>query len=194
MSAAYRKAITEAAPQAEIVFDRFHVARLANDAVDAVRRTEMNRLPTLERAQLKGSRWALLKRPQNRRFDEEAKLSVIQRVNRPVYRALLLKESFLETFEAPTRGEAEERLESWLAWASRSRLAPFVRLGRTVRKHLGGILAFIGSRLTNARLEGMNNKIRLLSPRAFGFHSAAPLIATIYLCCSGIKLPRLQMI
>jgi transposase len=63
-----------------------------------------------------------------------------------------------------------------------------------VRKHLDGILAFIDSGLTNARLEGMNNKIRLLSHRAFGFHSPDPLIATIYLCCSGITLPKLQVI
>lgn len=194
MSAAYLKAITEAAPQAQIVFDRFHVARLANDAVDAVRRVQVAKLPVADRAQLKGTRWALLKRPPHRRAEEEAKLSVIQRFNRPVYRALLLKESFLEIFSTETRSEAEERMQSWLAWASRSRLKPFVRLGRTVRKHLEGILRFVDSRLTNARLEGMNNKIRLLSHRAFGFHSAAPLIATIYLCCSGIELPRLQMI
>jgi transposase len=64
----------------------------------------------------------------------------------------------------------------------------------TPRTHLEGILGFLDSRLTNARLEGMNNKIRLLSLRAFGFHSAQPLIAMIYLYCSGIMLPQLQMI
>ena len=77
--------------------------------------------------------------------------------------------------------------------ASRSRLNPFVGLARTVRENLDGILRFVESALTNARLEGMNNKIRLLSHRAFGFHSAESLIAMIYLCCSGISLPELQL-
>lgn len=81
-----------------------------------------------------------------------------------------------------------------MTWACRSRLEPFVKLGRTVRRHIDGILAFIDSGLTNARSEGMNNKIRLLSHRAFGFHSAEPLIATIYLCCSGIELPKIQLV
>ncbi|MEX2610490.1 MAG: transposase, partial [Gemmatimonadota bacterium] len=105
-----------------------------------------------------------------------------------------LKESFLDVFTTRSRTTAERHLRDWLSWACRSRLRPFVRLSRTVRKHFDGILAFIDSGLTNARLEGMNNKIRLLSHRAFGFHSADPLIATIYLCCAGIELPQLQLI
>ena len=81
-------------------------------------------------------------------------------------------------------------LRTWGAWAARSRLDPFVRLGRTIRKHLPGIRAFVEKRVSNARAEGINNKIRLLSHRAYGFHSAAPLIATVYLCCGGIRLPN----
>ena len=65
---------------------------------------------------------------------------------------------------------------------------------RTIRKHFDGIRAFVEHRVTNARAEGINNKIRLLSHRAYGFHSAAPLIATIYLCCGGIWLPELQLL
>ena len=75
---------------------------------------------------------------------------------------------------------------------SRSRLRPFVALARTVRVHRDGILAAIRLGLSNGRLEGLNSKIRLISHRAFGFHSADPLIALVYLCCSGvtITLPR----
>jgi len=194
MSAAYEKTLRKHAPQAEIVFDRFHVARLANDALTAVRRAEARALEPSERAALKGSRWVLLKRRERLDADEASTLAAIQDTNAPVYRAHLLKESFLDIFSVKDHSNAEERLRAWLAWACRSRLKPFVRLSRTVRKHLDGILAFIDSGLTNARLEGMNNKIRLLSHRAFGFHSPDPLIATIYLCCSGITLPKLQMI
>jgi transposase len=193
-SAAYGKAIEEAAPQAQIVNDRFHVARLANAALDEVRRTQMRKLPIEERTTLKGTRWALLKRPGRLAATEERKLSWIARFNEPVYRAHLLKESFLDLFDEQSKAEAEARIDEWLAWAKRSRLQPFIRFAKTVKRHIDGIVAFIDQRLTNARVEGMNNKIRLLSHRAFGFHSPEPLIATIYLCCSGIILPHPQLI
>ena len=74
-------------------------------------------------------------------------------------------------------------------WASRSRLEPFVKLARTIRRHRDGILAAIRLGLNNGRLEGLNSRIRLISHRSFGFHSAGPLIALIYLCCTGIVIP-----
>ena len=80
------------------------------------------------------------------------------------------------------------------AWAARSRLQPFVKLGRTIRDHFTGVVALLKERIANGLAEGMNNKIRLLSHRAYGFHSAPPLIATIYLCCGGITLPDLQLV
>jgi transposase len=87
---------------------------------------------------------------------------------------------------------APPHLDAWLAWATRSRLDPFVRLARTLRAHRDGILAAIRLRLTNGRLEGLNSKIRLISHRSYGFHSADALIALVYLCCTGItiELPR----
>jgi transposase len=72
--------------------------------------------------------------------------------------------------------------------ASRSKLTPFVKLARTIRKHKAGVLAAIELELSNGRLEGLNSKIRLLSHRAYGFHSADALIAMIYLCCTGIQI------
>ena len=194
MSAAYQKAIREAAPQATIVFDRFHVARLAQDAVDQVRRAQVAKLDPEYRGSLKRTRWALLRRADKIGTREQATVATVKKINAPLYRAYLLKETFLNIFNCPDRRCAEQALDRWLAWACRSRLHPFVRLSRTVRQKADGILEFIDSKLTNARLEGMNNKIRLLSHRAYGFHSAAPLIATIYLCCSKIELPELQFI
>ena len=194
MSGSFIKAVREALAQAQIVFDRFHVARLAQNAVDHVRRDLMRRLDPEHRRDLKRTRWVLLKRPEAHGPGERAKLQEVRRLNDALYRAYLLKETFLEVFENRTRSGAVRDIRAWLAWAARSRLPAFVRLGRTVRRHLEGILAFIESGLTNARLEGMNNKIRLLSHRAFGFHSAQPLIATIYLCCSNIQLPEFQLV
>ena len=70
----------------------------------------------------------------------------------------------------------------------RSKLKPFVRLARTLRRYRDGILAAIRLGLTNARLEGLHNKIRLLCHRSYGFHSPQALIALIYLCCAGITI------
>lgn len=197
LSAAFQKAVREALPSAQIVFDKFHVAKLAQQALDEVRRALVHDLPAEARTAVKKSRWVLLRRPDTallieddeRVARDEAKLSEIQKANAPLYRGYLLKESLLELLDAPDRQQAESEARNWLAWASRSRLRPFVRLAKTIRRHLDGVLLAVQSGLTNARLEGTNNKIRMLSHRAFGFHSAKALIATIYLCCSGIQLP-----
>ena len=89
-------------------------------------------------------------------------------------------------YKQPAR--AERALREWLAWASRSKLPPFVKAARTIRKHFDRILAYIQERLTNGIVEGFNNKLRMIARRAYGFHSPPPLIAMLYLCCGGIKL------
>src|SRR5690606_13120691 len=94
------------------------------------------------------------------------------------YRAYLLKESL-------ARGRL---LLDWLAWAARSKLKPFVRTARTIRKHFDGVLAYVRLRLTNGLVEGLNNKLRVIARRAYGFHGPEPLIAMLHLCCGGITL------
>ncbi len=86
------------------------------------------------------------------------------------------------------RSLAEQHLNAWLAWASRSKLRPFVKLARTLRARRDGILAAIRLGLSNGRMEGLNSKVRLLSHRSFGFHGPEPLIALIYLCCSRLTI------
>jgi transposase len=195
MSGGYEKAIRDAVPTAEIAFDPFHVVRLAQRAVDQVRRDEWNaheRSHTPTGRWIKGTRWSLLKAPEKQSIDQLALLGEVQQANRALYRGFLLKEELrlLYQLEDPTLAPAH--LDAWLAWASRSRLRPFVRLARTIRNHRDGVLAAIHLGLSNGRLEGLNSRIRLISHRSFGFHSAAPLIALIYLCCTGItiELPR----
>jgi transposase len=201
MSAAYAKSARECVPRAEIVFDRFHVVRLVMDAVDEVRREESRRLRgetgrpeprALERMQgLKNTRFALLKNPWNLTRKEKQKLSDLQRNNGRLYRAYLLKESFQDIYNARDMATADRKFEEWCRWALRSQLGPFVRLARTLRSHWPGIRRFIELRLTNAAVEGYNSKIRMISHRAYGFHSGPALIAMIMLLCSGIKLSPL---
>lgn len=189
MSGGYRKAIEERAPQAEIVYDRFHVQRLATDALDEVRRAEVRAVGlTDEGKAIKRSRFALLKNPWNLSRREKEKLSGLQRTNARLYRAYLLKETLAQALDYLQPGHARRAVEDWMAWASRSRLDPFVKAARTIRRHLDGVLAYLRERLTNGIVEGFNNKLRMIARRAFGFHSPEPLIAMLYLCCGGIQL------
>jgi transposase len=189
MSGAYIDAVERGAPQAQIVFDRFHVQRLAQDAVDQVRREQVRLLAgSAEATSLKKTRWALLKNPWNLSAVEGDKLAEVQRTNRPLYRAYLLKETLAEIFSRRQVGVAREKFVAWCGWAVRSRLPPFKKLARTIRRHLGGILAFIATGLSNGPTEGLNGKIRTLTRRAYGFHSARSLIGLIFLCCSGLTL------
>lgn len=189
MSAAYLKAVTEASPQAQVIFDRFHVQRLAHNALDDVRRAEVReRKGTEEGRALKHMRFILHKNPWNLTALEEQKLSAMQRVNQPIYRAYLLKETLAEILDGRDIDVARTKLHEWVGWASRSRLEPFQKLAGTVKEHFEGILAYIPERLNNGRSEGMNGKIRTITRRSYGFHSASNLIALIFLCCSGIVL------
>jgi transposase len=195
MSGEYQRAIRAGIPQAEICFDPFHVCRLASRATDQVRRDEYNaheRSHTATGRWVKGTRWSLLKAPERQTLGQLATLGEVQQANTRLYRAFLRREELRLLYHLPDPRLAPAHLDAWLAWAARSRLRPFVRLARTLRAHRDGILAAIRLGLSNGRLEGLNSKIRLISHRSFGFHSAAALIALVYLCCSAtvIELPR----
>jgi len=197
MSAAYIKAVSDAAPQARIVFDKFHVQRLAHDALDQVRRAEVRKVAEpAQRTALKHSRFALQKNTWNLTDIEHQKVAEVQRTNRRLYRGYLLKETLAEILRGTDPTVAETKLTEWMSWASHSQLVPFVRVAGTIRKHLAGIVAYVATGLTNARTEGLNGKARTITRRSYGLHSASALIAMLFLCCSGLvlspihKLPR----
>ena len=191
MCAPYIAEVRARAKHAEIAFDPFHVVKLAGNAIHDLRRTEARqRKGTEEASVLKGSRWALLKAPENLKPDEAWRLCDVARMNRRVYRGYLLKEELRALYRCRPR-QAPGHLDAWLAWASRSKLRPFVKLARTLRNYREGILAAIRLGVSNGRLEGINNKIGVIKHRAYGFHSAAALIAMVYLCCTRltVRLP-----
>jgi transposase len=189
MSGAYIKAVTEASLQAKIIFDRYHVQRLAQEAVDAVRRAEVRESRGTEEGKvLKRLRFLLLKNPWNLTNLEGQRIAELPRTNKPIYRAYMLKEGLAGILDGLDVDVARVKLGQWISWAKRSRLEPFKRLACTVKEHFEGILAYIPLRLNNGRTEGMNGKIRTITRRSYGFHSASNLIALIFLCCSGISL------
>jgi transposase len=193
MAGGYIKALRERVPQAELVFDRFHVQRLASDALDEVRRAQWREQKDTEEGEaIKGCRYSLLKNPWNLTQTERKKLREVQRTNMPLYRAYLLKETLAKALDYRQPKRARRMLDAWLVWASHCHLPSFVKLAKTIREHKEGILAYIRERMTNGVVEGINTRLRSITRRAFGFHSARPLIAMMYLCCSGIQLsPRL---
>ncbi len=193
MSGAYLKAVTEASPQAKIIFDRFHVQRLAHDALDEVRRAQVRDSKGTEGGRaLKRMRFILHKNPWNLTPIESQRLSLLQQLNKPIYRAYMLKESLAAILDGRQVNVAREKLREWIGWARRSHLAPFKKLAGTIKEHLDGIVAYVQTKLSNGSIEGMNGKIRTITRRSFGFHSASGLIALIFLCCSGISLLPVQ--
>ena len=189
MWAPYANLVREYATYAQILFDRFHIVKHLNEAVEEVRRSEMRRLSLKERVAFKRSRWLLLKNPWNLNPDQKERLSTLVRWNAPIVRAYYLKESFQLFWDYKQCKRAETHLQKWMTSAMRSRLDPFKRFVRMLRSHLDGVLPWTRIRLSNAAVEGMNNKIKSISHRSFGFRTATNFIAAIYHCCARLPLP-----
>lgn len=196
MSGGYKKALREnkELEHVQVVFDRFHVQQLASKALDETRREEWNRLrqehgkKSHEAKALKGLRWTLLRGGLTLSEAQQTRIADLQRDNRRLYRGYLLKEELGDILNRRQPNVVRELLTKWCSWASRSRLDAFVRTGKTIREHMDGIVAYVRHRITNGLVEGLNNKARLLTRRAYGFHSAEAVIALIELCCSGLEL------
>jgi transposase len=188
LSGAFTKAIKEACPNATIVYDRFHVQRLAHDALDSVRREEVRGAEGADAKSIKHTRWALQKNPWNMSAIDSSKLRDVQRDNKRLYRAYLLKEVLAAVLDRQQPNVAREKLLDWCGWAARSQLASFRRVAKTIKLHLDGIVAYVRTGLSNGRHEGLNGKARTITRRSYGFHSPHALIGLIMLCCTGLVL------
>ncbi len=195
MGAAFNKSVRAPghAPQAVICIDPFHAVQLVTDALDVVRRSawnELRRLPDQDAAKrFKGARWALLKRPENLTDDQSATLRQLRARGGDVWRAYSLKEAFRAIFAGDLdTDDTTTLLDRWCSKATRSRLPSFVKVAKTIRKHRDGILAAVTLGVNNARAEGLNNHVRLITRRAYGFHSAQAALALVMLSCGPITL------
>jgi transposase len=184
--------LADRCPRAKRCVDPFHVIQLATEALDKVRREVWNEARRQGHGdvarQLKGARFVLWKNPENLTARQQAKLADVEKLNRPLYRAYLLKEQLRQIYRLPARA-AIALLDEWLSWARRCRLGPFVKLARTIAAQREGIIAAIRHGLSNARVEAINTQIRLIARRAFGFHSPEALIALAMLKLGGLCPP-----
>jgi transposase len=188
MWAPYLASVQHHAPQATLVFDRFHVVQHLNRALDEVRRAEVRRLAHQEGIDLKKTRFILLKNPWNLTPKEHRRLSHLLKLNLPIIRAYYLKEEFQRFWDYLQEKRAQAHLKQWLWWATHSRLQPLIEFARLVKEHLPGLLAWTKLRISNGALEGMNNKVKLVSHRSFGFRKPDYFIAAIYHCCADLPL------
>lgn len=188
MWAPYLSAVREHLSQADVVFDRFHVVQHLNFAVDQVRRECWRQLRGDEKTAFKRTRWLWLKNPWNLKRPERRRLSALCRKNLPIVRAYYLKEAFQRFWNYLYRGWAEPYLRQWLWWASHSRLEPFQNFAWMIREHLDGILAWTRLRVSNGALEGMNNKVKVVSHRAYGFRKVENYITAIWHGCGDLPL------
>jgi transposase len=189
MSGAFKKAFRERAPDVEVVFDRFHVQRLVHDALDQVRRILVNAADAAdEKATLKKTRFALQRAPWKLDAVARHKLDKLEADNHPLYQAYLMKESLAAIFDMASPADIHLHLSRWLQWVEDAGSEPFLKAANTIAEHFDGICAYVQTGLTNSRAEGLNRKIRVVTSRAFGFHSAKSLMAMIMLCCGGIQL------
>jgi transposase len=185
--------ISGRAPRAVLCADPFHVVRWAMEALDEVRRQSWNevrhrgkrgRPATGDSKRLKDSRWALWKNPDSLTDDEHARLAYIAATHPRLHRAWALKEG-LRTIFRLTGEPALHALTSWLRWAQRSQIPPFIRLAQRIRNYWTPIAATLQHGLTNALVESFNTKIRLIARRAFGFHNVHALIGLAQLSLGG---------
>jgi transposase len=182
------------APQAIRCLDAFHLVAWATDALDQVRRAVWNAARggtggrTTASAALKNAPWALWKNPDWLSAEQKATLAAIQHTNKPLYRVYLLKEQLREIV-AVKGGDGRLLLAAWLRWAARSRLAPFVKLVKTIRRHLSEIHNMLDCGLSNARIEANNTHLRVLTRQGYGYRSADALIAIAMLKRGGLCPP-----
>ena len=192
MGPAFLASIKKGAPQATSCIDPFHAVKTVTDALDTVRRTAWQQMRATDPAaakRFKGARWALLKRPDHLTDDQAATLRKLRRRGGEVWRAYSLREAFRAIFAGDlSTDDVAELIDRWISKASRSRLAPFVKAAKTIRKHRDGILAAIRLGINNGLDEALNNVVRLIIRRAYGFHSAEAALALVMLACGPITL------
>ena len=181
------------APQAVVCADVFHLVKLVGDALDEVRRHlwhQLRQLPDDRYAKaFKGSRWALLKNPDDLNDNQAAQLAKIKRSRGGIWRAYEMKEQFRAIFAAGIEpGDAIAELDRWTTRALRSRLPAFVKAARTIRDRRGIIVNALEHGITNGRVEGLNTKVRLIIRRGYRFHSAKAALALVMLACGPINL------
>jgi transposase len=180
MAAAYWSAVLKYLPGVDVVFDHFHIIKLANEKIDELRRALAREAGILERRYLKGTRYLLLMGEENVPEQKRAALEEALHFNEPLSIAYYLKEELRLLWSQPARPAMRKYLEGWCAQALGSGIAQLVSLAKTLRAHATGILNYFQHPISTGKLEGINNKIKTLKRKAYGYRDETFFILKLY--------------
>jgi transposase len=182
MSPAFISGIEDSFPNASITFDKFHVMKLMNEAVDKVRRGEQS-----HNALLKKTRYVWLKNPENLTASQNQILMPLKDLRLKTMRAYNIKLALRDFWGYKYRKSAESYLKRWYFWATHSRLDPVIECDKTIKRHWNGVTNYIKTKIDNGILEGTNSLIQAAKDSARGFRSTKNFITTIYLRTGKLK-------
>jgi transposase len=175
----YKKAVREYLPDADIVFDRFHLVANIGKAVNEVRRSEQAKASEEDNKFIKGSRYLLLTNSENLPSEKQGKLDDLIMMNEAISTAYILKEQFQTVYVYKTEGWARRYLDRWCGMARESCLTPFIRLAKGFEKGMAQIVSYIKHRITSGKIEGFNNLISRFIHRACGITNLSYLYARL---------------
>jgi transposase len=180
----FRLATTHQAPQASILFDKFHVLRHLGDALDQVRKSEYARVSGRQRRFIKGQKYTLLAHRENLTLSGRRALTTLLAANKRLNTAYLLKESFGQLWDYGREGWARRFFEHWRAALKWQRLRPYEKFAAMIERHWEGIAAYCRpeNKVALGFVEGLNNKIRVLQRRAYGLRDEEYLRLKILTC------------
>ncbi|HEX7508956.1 MAG TPA: ISL3 family transposase, partial [Polyangia bacterium] len=183
MAQGYINAICEHAPQADLVFDRFHIEHHLTDAVDQVRKAEFWRKGGPHREAIRGKKFLLLKKRRRLHWRRRRELNELFRLNRRLQVAYMLKEQFDIVWGYRTEVGMAAALDHWRRLLRWQRLGPFKRFWNMIERHWSGVIAWAKHGLSNAALEGNNSRVRGISQRGHGYRNPDNLMQILYFSC-----------
>jgi len=180
----FRNSTNRHAPQAAILFDKFHVLRHLSEALDRVRKQEYGRLDGKKRKFIKGQKYALLSHPENLTGDARKNLKILLAANKRLNTAYLLKESFAQLWDYSQEAWARKFFDNWRAALKWQRLGPFEKFAAMIDRHWDGIAAYCRpeNKVALGFVEGLNNKIRVIQRRAYGLRDEEYLRLKVLTC------------
>jgi transposase len=193
MCQAYLNVIAEQATGALHVLDRFHIMKSMNEAIDEVRRHEARRMKEDGyEPLLKHSRWCLLKRPENLTDQETVKLAELLKYNLQSVRSHLMREDFQRFWEYVSPGWAGRFLDQWCTRAMRSKIEPMKKIARSLRSHRDLLLNWFRAKgtISSGSVEGLNNKAKLTTRRAYGFRTYEAIEIALYHSLGALPQPK----
>lgn len=191
MSPAFIAGVEEKLPQAAITFDKYHILKVINEAVDAVRKSE-----TKEQNLLRGQKYVFLKNRENLTETQRKTLETIEtypRLNLKTVRAYHMRENFQEIYKEEMREEFEKSLRRWYFWATHSRIEEMKEAARTIKRHWAGILRWYDSRINNGILEGLNSLVQAAKAKARGYRTFRSLKTIIYMLTGKLDYSKVGL-